>query len=144
MRIHLLTVGKIKDPALAGKVQEYIRRIRFDAAIEHLTVKDAGRKSEGERLLQTLERFKRARVYVLSEEGRAFSSQAFADELGAVESDLVFVVGGPEGLSEKVKERADVLLSLSQMTFPHELATVLLSEQIFRALTLLGGRKYHK
>jgi 23S rRNA (pseudouridine1915-N3)-methyltransferase len=134
----------VKDRALREKLDEYSRRIRFEAQLEIVSVRDSGRESEGVRLLQALERFKRARVYALSETGRQFSSEEFAGRLRQADGDVVFVLGGPDGLATAVVERADAVLSLSAMTFPHEMALVMLSEQIFRALTILGGRSYHK
>ena len=118
MRIHILTVGKVKDRVLAGKLEEYLKRIRFEAKIDVISVKDSDREREGERLLEALERFKRDRVYALTEEGKQYSSPSFARQLGRAEGGVVFVIGGPDGLAECVKQRADAELSLSKMTFP--------------------------
>ena len=144
MRFHILTIGKLKDPHLKVKLDEYLKRIRFEAKIDIVALKDSDKVSEGERLIQALERFKHARVFVLTEEGRQYSSPAFAQKITSIHTDVVFVIGGPDGLTDAVKKRADHLISLSKMTFPHEMALVLLTEQIFRALTIIGGRKYHK
>ncbi|MDT8391110.1 MAG: 23S rRNA (pseudouridine(1915)-N(3))-methyltransferase RlmH [Lentisphaeria bacterium] len=144
MRFHILTIGKIKDRHLDIKLEEYLKRIRFEAKIEITALKDSDKFGEGDRIVQALERFGDARVFALTEEGRQYTSPEFAREIAHVHTDSVFVIGGPDGLSEAVKRRADQLLSLSTMTFPHEMALVLLTEQIFRALTIIGGRKYHK
>lgn len=137
-------VGKVKDRALAGKLEQYLKRIRFEAGIEIVSVRDSGRVNEGSRLIRLLDQYKRARVYALAEEGKPYTSAAFAAELDESARDIVFVIGGPDGLADTVKARADTTLSLSRMTFPHEMAAVILVEQIFRALTILGGRSYHR
>lgn len=134
----------MKDRHLAAKLSEYLKRIQFEAKVELITVKDSSREAEGERIMLALDRFKRARIYALTEEGKQFSSREFAEEIGGVAGDMVFVIGGPDGLAAAVRQRADATLSLSRMTFPHEMAATLLAEQIFRALTILGGRSYHK
>lgn len=144
MRFHILTIGKLKDRQLKIKLEEYLKRIRFEAKIDITCLKDSDKISEGERLVQALERFKNARVFVLTEEGKQYTSPAFARKLEGIQTDSVFVIGGPDGVADSVRQRADQLLSLSKMTFPHEMALVLLTEQIFRALTIIGGRKYHK
>ncbi len=144
MRLHLFTIGKIKDRRLQAKFVEYVERIRFTAQIEHVALRDGDPASEGRRLIEALDRFRRAKVIVLSEEGRQYSSREFAALLAGVDTDCVLVVGGPEGLAPAVKQRADLLLSLSPMTFPHELAAVMLVEQLFRAQTIIGKRGYHK
>jgi 23S rRNA (pseudouridine1915-N3)-methyltransferase len=144
MRFQIFTVGRIKDRALSAKLEEYLRRIRFEAKIDVVALKDSDRQNEGKRLIQALDRFNRAKVFALTEEGRQFSSVGFAEELSTAVGDIVFLIGGPNGLADEVKRRADTMLSLSKMTFPHEMALVLLAEQIFRALTILGGRSYHK
>lgn len=144
MRFHILTIGKIKDRQLEIKLEEYLKRIRFEAKIDITALKDSDKAGEGDRLTQALERFKNAYVFVLTEEGKPYTSPAFARKIGGIHTDIVFVIGGPDGLSDGVKQRADQLLSLSKMTFPHEMALVLLTEQIFRALTIIGGRNYHK
>lgn len=85
-------------------------------------------------------------VIVLSEEGRQFSSVDFAAKLGGFldkGQKVVFVIGGAFGLSEGVKGRADLLLSLSQMTFTHQMVRVILLEQVYRAFCILKGKEYH-
>ena len=80
---------------------------------------------------------------MLSEEGRQFTSTEFAAKLGSFDRKIVFVIGGPCGLAPEVKQRADLLWSLSKLTFTHELARLLLMEQLFRATNILHGGSYH-
>ena len=89
-----------------------------------------------------------AYVIALSIEGAQLSSEALAKKIDTLalsgKSRLCFVIGGSLGLSETIKKRADFQLSFSPMTFPHQLMRVILSEQIYRAYTILSGQKYHK
>ena len=99
---------------------------------------------EGEKILDALKGF-RGRVYAMSEEGKQFDSRGFSKRL---EEDLLsggsaFAVGGPYGLSADVKGRADVLMSMSNMTFTHEFARAILLEQIYRAKTISANTGYH-
>ena len=90
-----------------------------------------------------LDRERGAAVVVLSEEGREFTSTAFASVLGNFNRKVVFVIGGPYGLDPAVKARAELLWSLSKLTFTHEIARFLLFEQLFRACSILRGGSYH-
>jgi 23S rRNA (pseudouridine1915-N3)-methyltransferase len=85
------------------------------------------------------------RLVVLSEEGVTYDSVAFADQLrGSGSERLAFVIGGADGVDPALKARASWLLSLSPMTFPHEMARLLLVEQLYRATSILQGGPYHK
>ena len=87
-------------------------------------------------------------VIALCVEGKPFSSEELASLLSELalqgRSRVTFVIGGSDGLSDAVKNAADLRLSMSRMTFPHHLARVMVLEQIYRAFTILGGGKYHK
>lgn len=146
----ILTVGNLKDRNIIVLVQEYVKRLSSEKII-FLSVKeekatndiDTVRKKEGERLL---EKIKEDHVMIaLSEEGKIFSSVGFADFLKKnAEKKIVFVIGGAYGLCDAVKKKAYLLLSLSSMTFPHELAQLVLVEQLYRSSRIHSGRKYHK
>ena len=103
--------------------------------------------SEGERLLAVLDKRKSASVVALCVEGESCSSEALAQLLARTQqhsSHIVFVIGGSLGLSDAVKRRADMRMSVSAMTFPHQLMRLLLLEQLYRAETILNNVKYHK
>ena len=91
---------------------------------------------------------KSAYVFALCIEGKTLSSEAFSQKMSMLaldgKSELVFVLGSSYGLSEEVKRRADFRLSMSEMTFPHRLARVMLLEQVYRAFQIQSGGKYHK
>ncbi|MCM2325898.1 MAG: 23S rRNA (pseudouridine(1915)-N(3))-methyltransferase RlmH [Candidatus Woesearchaeota archaeon] len=137
----IICVGKIKDKNIISLIDEYSKRIDRTTFIE---IKDSDPMKEGEKIIETLEKIKDKHVFVLSEEGREFSSIEFAQKLKKIEKEIVFVIGGPFGLSDEVKKKADVLFSLSRMTFTHEMARLFLIEQVYRAISINDGKKYHK
>ena len=94
-------------------------------------------------MLRELDRERGALVVALTEEGREFSTKEFSEYLGKVDRRIVFIIGGPFGIADEVKKRADLLMALSKMTFTHEMARFLLCEQLYRALNLLNGGAYH-
>ncbi len=144
MNLKIAVVGKVKDKHLLEKIKDYQKRISHDARLEVLEIKDSRMELEGERLLEVMEREKGFISLVLSEEGRECTSREFSKMMEELGPKLLFVIGGPDGLHENVKNRARVLLSLSKMTFTHEMARMFLLEQIYRALSLLNNRKYHR
>ena len=144
MRFRIVSVGRIRDRHIALKIEEYLRRVRREVLCEHTIVRDSNPHTEGRRILSTLAASPRSRTFALGEEGRSLTSRQFAELLAESARETVFIVGGPDGLSQEVKDAADDVLSLSVMTLPHELAILVLTEQVFRALTILGNRKYHR
>lgn len=155
MRLKFLWPGKTKSPELRGLQGFYEARIRPLAAIEVIETRAArGLEEKHAGKIKDLEargmerHLEGAYVICLDDRGREMTSGEFARFLRSRERDsgkpLAFVVGGFLGLAERLAERADMTLSLSRMTFSHELARVLLLEQVYRALTVLGGRHYAK
>lgn len=154
MKIRLLTVGAIENKHLKGLAALYEERIRRYAAIDIGAIRAEKIKSlskkeilkrEGEKLAQKLQ--KDGEIIVLDNDGKEYSSKEFAalfkSMLNRSVKQATFIVGGPLGLSEDIK-RGKKNVSLGKMTLPHELATVVLLEQIYRAQTILRGEKYHK
>ncbi|MFA7172788.1 MAG: 23S rRNA (pseudouridine(1915)-N(3))-methyltransferase RlmH [Kiritimatiellia bacterium] len=142
MLIKLIVIGRLKSKPIVALADDLLCRIRFDAKIEIQEFKDSGKESENKRILDALVK-EQGYVIALSEEGTLLSSVELAQRLNAVQRKLVFVIGGPYGLTDQVKVRADLTLSLSPLTFTHEMARLLLLEQIFRAITIIQGRGYH-
>ena len=159
LNITVIAVGNIKEAYLRDAVSEYKKRLGAYCKAEIVECKeeklpenpsDAERQNavrrEGERILASLP--KKAYLIALCIEGKELSSEDFARRLSELpangHSELVFVIGGSDGLSEDVKRRADWKLSFSPMTFPHQLMRVILCEQLYRAMNILGGGKYHK
>lgn len=155
MNILLLTIGKTKTRYLNEGISEYLKRLKryvsFEIA-ELPDVKNAGRigreeqkTAEGELLLSKLN--PSDHVALLDERGKEFTSMEFASHLEAIMASgkkrLVMVVGGPYGFSKPVYDRADQLISLSRMTFNHEMVRLFIAEQTYRAFTILRNEPYH-
>lgn len=139
-RVRVIAVGRVRKRWVADGVALYQRRLPGLLITE---VKDAGPLREAEAILAALRPDER--LVALSEEGSPLSSTAFAAELSRRGGDrLAFVIGGADGLAATLRQRASWLLSLSAMTFPHDLARLLLLEQLHRADTILRGGPYHR
>jgi 23S rRNA (pseudouridine1915-N3)-methyltransferase len=143
MNIKVLSVGRVKDPDLRNKISDYTKRISRDARITLQEIKDSDSETEGRKLLDILQK-ESGYAFALSEEGAIYTSAKFAARIGAIQKKLIFVIGGPLGLSPAVKKRADEILSLSRMTFSHEMVQLFLLEQIYRGISINLNRKYHK
>ena len=155
-KLEIAAVGKLKDFARAG-CDEYLKRLRAFAEVKETELPEAplGRETPGEiaaALLREepafLKRMQGARSVALCVEGQELTSEQLAQWLktGADSgmSQTVFLIGSSHGLSDTVKQRADLRLSLSKMTLPHALARLVLAEQLYRAMTIINNRKYHK
>lgn len=153
MNIQLLSIGKLKERYWQQACAEYAKRLQAYAKLKIVEIpeakgasKDRILKKEGERLLTKLA--KDTYLIVLAIDGQSFSSPAFAEHLQQLTtygtSHLTFVIGGSYGLAKEVISRADLKLSFSNMTFPHQLMRVILLEQIYRACTINRGEVYHK
>jgi 23S rRNA (pseudouridine1915-N3)-methyltransferase len=154
MMVYVVAVGRIKNSAIRDACAEYEGRTRHYLKIEVREVRDSGmpdrdarraRRIEGEVLLKAIP--EGADVVALTRTGSPLSSSALAQKLEdwkRSDRDVAFVIGGAHGLDRPVLDRAQSQLSLSQMTFPHELARLTLMEQLYRACTILRGEPYHK
>ena len=155
MKIRLLIVGKIENAHADALAELYLKRIKHYIPITVEVIKPEKIKKlsdsqvmdrEGEKIINRL--FKSDYNVIMDKEGKQFSSMEFSHLFnrlaGQSTKQITFVIGGPLGLADSVKRRADHVLSFSKMTYPHELAAVLLLEQIYRAQSILRGEKYHK
>ncbi len=155
MKIGLVSVGKLSQPFLRAGVAEYTGRIQRYIAFNRQELKEAKsgskadpkmiREQEGEGILA---RVPAGSFFIaLDEQGRNFSSEELSGFLGRHmlqgTAELLFAIGGAYGLSSAVKERADLLLSLSTMTLTHQMAQLLLLEQLYRGFTILRNEPYH-
>jgi 23S rRNA (pseudouridine1915-N3)-methyltransferase len=153
-QITVVAVGKVRAAHWAAAQDEYVKRLGRYTSFRLIEVRDmVGRgvvdavavEREGEELLRVAERSP-VRV-LLSADGRAQTSEGLAAWLQKQmegSGHVAFLIGGPLGFSEPVRAAVPDRLSLSPMTFPHELARVMLLEQLFRAFTILRGEPYHK
>lgn len=152
MELHVLAVGRCREPALAGLVDEYRRRCRpWAVSLREVAERRAlppARQPDAEAEL-LLEAVPAGSVLVaLDGRGEDLTSEAFAARLGRWRDDgeraAAFAIGGPEGLGQAVLARAALKLALGRMTWPHMLVRVMLAEQIYRATTILAGHPYHR
>lgn len=158
MKITVVAAGKIKEPYLAQGIGEFRKRLTPLARVEIIeiseervgdgpspTEKEQTLIREGRRLLQRVP--EGSYLFVLDVFGTARSSEELAARLASLtlegKSDLTFLIGGPFGLSEEVREAAAERLSFSRMTFTHQMVRLLLMEQIYRAFKINRGEKYH-
>jgi 23S rRNA (pseudouridine1915-N3)-methyltransferase len=142
--IRLFTVGKMKDRRLAELVAEYARRIRLLVPFEIFQIKDSKPAREAQQIIGRLGSPGGSElVVVLDEKGDELTSQDLAALVGSCGA-IAFVIGGPDGLAPPLRDRADRLVRLSALTLTHEMARLLLCEQVYRALTILRNMPYHR
>ncbi len=152
LRLVLLSPGKVRTPWIRDGMAEYAKRLRPFGGVELVVTRESGlddaraAEREGEEILRRIDR--RSLVVALDERGEGCTSAGLADRLRAWEEEgrgrVVFVVGGHRGLSPAVLARADLRLALSRLTFTHEMARLLLLEQLYRAWSIRRGTGYHK
>ncbi|GLI33105.1 23S rRNA (pseudouridine(1915)-N(3))-methyltransferase RlmH [Desulforhabdus amnigena] len=156
MQLHLVFVGKTNFQEMDKGIQRYLDRLRHYARIEIHLVKAEKISSkipetlvcerEGERILNLLNAQDYLVVWDIG--GKQLDSNGFARFLEKLQNGGVasvwMVIGGPVGVSPEVLKRADCVLSLSRMTFPHDMARLMIAEQLYRAFTIIKGGPYHK
>lgn len=155
MKITLLCVGRTQYEPFKEGIDRYIKRIPHYVPIEYVELPDVKttaalteqkqKEQEGKTLLSKLNNSDY--VVLLDERGREYTSRQFSEfiqsKMVSLPGRLVFIVGGPYGFSEEVYARANSKLSLSKMTFPHELVRLFFVEQIYRAMSIMRGEPYH-
>ncbi|MES2306462.1 MAG: 23S rRNA (pseudouridine(1915)-N(3))-methyltransferase RlmH [Gemmatimonadota bacterium] len=152
MQLHLLAVGKLR-PAFREACDEYLRRLRRVVAVTEREVREAGRAGsvaqqqtdEGKRLLEALP--DDTDLTLLDLDGEPWSSEQVAEQLQRWRlrgRDHALVIGGAVGVAPTLRQRATSSWSLGPLTLPHELARVVVAEQLYRATTILNGEPYHK
>ena len=154
MNTTILLVGKTTDPHIETLCQEYLKRlthylpVRVQVIPELRNTKaltpEQQKQAEGELILRAVPQS--AELILLDEHGKEYRSVEFAGQIQKKMSsgrDIFFVIGGPYGFSTAVYERANSKISLSQMTFSHQMVRLFLIEQIYRAMTILRGEPYH-
>ena len=160
LRVNIICIGKIKEKYFTDALAEYAKRLGAFCKFGIIELPEERIKSntpnpsqidevlfaEGKRILQKIS--PSDYVAAMCVEGKLLSSEELAQTLNSVavvgKSTVDFIIGGSYGLSSEVKARADLRLSMSRMTFPHQLARVILSEQIYRAFEISTNGKYHK
>lgn len=159
LTIEILCVGKMSQKWFADGFEEYRKRltafdtVRVTEIPEHRVSSDSEAlrreavEKEGEQILKVLREAKKAKAVALCVEGKQYSSEELASLIRETKqgcSRLIFVIGGSDGLSDAVKNACALRMSMSRMTFPHQMARMVLAEQLYRAETINSGMKYHK
>ncbi|MCU0661609.1 MAG: 23S rRNA (pseudouridine(1915)-N(3))-methyltransferase RlmH [Myxococcota bacterium] len=146
MKLKILSVGRERADAAAPLVADYQSRLARFVPVEDVVLRPEREDRTAQRMLK--EAGPGRLLVALDEKGKSYDSYAFARFVGGLlesgKSEVVFILGGADGLPSEVKSRADYLLSLSAMTLPHRLARLLLFEQLYRALCILKGVPYQK
>ncbi|MDO8626204.1 MAG: 23S rRNA (pseudouridine(1915)-N(3))-methyltransferase RlmH [Candidatus Magasanikbacteria bacterium] len=157
LKINIITIGKLKESYWREAAAEYIKRLTPYARVEIVELKEesfdekssqeAIKKLEGEKILATLKKIPPAYVIALDATGKQFSSEALSLKISQITmqygSRVVFIIGGPLGLSEDVRKKAELVLSLGAITITHQMARVTLLEQLYRAMMIQNNRSYH-
>jgi len=146
MRFRFIWVGKAKDANWRALQDEYLQRLSHFVKCEVVEIRDADKQTEGNRILEKLNQ--KTFACVLDVDGQGLSSRELAKKVENWQNkgigEISFIVGGAEGLSREVAEKADLRLSLSFLTFTHEMARVVLLEQLYRACTIIKGFPYQR
>jgi 23S rRNA (pseudouridine1915-N3)-methyltransferase len=159
MKFTLIAVGKLKEKYLKEGIGEYSKRLSRFCELQIVEVEDEQapenlseaqavqvKKKEAERIIKKVK--EGSTLIVLDLKGKKLDSEGFAEKLNSFfvsgKSHVTFVIGGSLGLDDELVQKADFRLCLSDMTFPHQLARLILLEQIFRAFKILNGETYHK
>lgn len=155
MKVEILFLGKTKDKFITDGIDEYTRRLEHYCPLSVKVLKsklnkqasdDQTKSLEADLLLSNVE--KGSYIVALDSRGKQLSSEGLSRLISKWEHQgrkvVSFLIGGPVGLSPKVIEQADMVLSFSQMTFTHDMIRMLLLEQLYRSYTIKRGEKYHK
>lgn len=156
VKINIIAVGKVKEKYFADGINEYAKRMGKFADFSIIEIQEENfskidnslieiiKEREAERILPHLKGY----VYAMAIEGKKLDSISFSKQIKSLIDSgngiISFVIGGSYGLADKIKEKADRLLSFSDMTFPHTMFRLMLSEQIYRAFSINQGSGYHK
>ncbi|MCL2446274.1 MAG: 23S rRNA (pseudouridine(1915)-N(3))-methyltransferase RlmH [Oscillospiraceae bacterium] len=141
--VKIIAMGKLKEDYLRAACAEYTKRLQAFCKLEIIEL-EPQRSLELEAKLLQAKLGKQASVCALCVEGRPLTSEDFAAWLAKQPSEVNLLIGSSHGLCESIKARANLRLSMSAMTLPHQLARVMLLEQVYRACSINGGGKYHK
>ena len=143
--IRIICVGKIKETFYKEAIEEYLKRLQKYHKIIIDEIIDSDIKTEGKLILEKI----KEKDYVITLEitGKEMNSLEFSEYLNKtfiINSNITFIIGGSDGLDNKVKERANYKISFSKLTFPHQLFRVILLEQIYRSFKIINNESYHK
>jgi 23S rRNA (pseudouridine1915-N3)-methyltransferase len=143
LKIKIAWIGKTKDASITALTEEYVKRIGRYVPVEAVILRD-----EANLLAKFASKgSEKSTLVLMDSRGKEFSSEQFAKFLGDYQDrnplPLVFAIGGADGFSTEARSAAQHVISLGKMTLPHELARIVLIEQVYRAFTILTGHPYH-
>ncbi len=144
MRLRVIAVGKLKEAHYRAAVDDYLHRLARYATVDEIEIREEAASSVAAAMKRAIG--PRAHLVALTIDGRARSSEELAAHLEGLSHravDLVFVIGGADGIPAEIVAAANERLSLSKMTLPHRLARLVLVEQLYRAMTIRRGEPYH-
>jgi 23S rRNA (pseudouridine1915-N3)-methyltransferase len=154
-KISVITLGKFKEPAYKELESEFLKRLSPFAKVRIVELPEVGhgknadinriKEKEAEKIVKALP--DDAVVILMDEKGTIRNSKDFSiflQRIGSLNKEIVFVIGSGVGLHSSLKEYSNYSVSLSPLTFPHNMARVILEEQIYRAITIQNGKEYHK
>lgn len=158
MKIKIISVGKIKEKYLREGIAEYAKRLSRYTKLEMIEVNDERapenislkevellKDKEGERIISKIDK---EYIIALDIKGRSYDSVSLSKKIRDIfsyqSSDIIFIIGGSLGISNKVLQKADLKISFSKMTFPHQLMKLILLEQIYRSFRIMNNEPYHK
>ena len=153
MFITILQIGKTKHQFVSEAETEYLKRLFPFAKVDQNTLKEGKsqtnialtKEEESKTLIEHLP--KDSFIIALDETGKNFTSREFADQIRKIRDfqggKITFIIGGPFGLADSIKSKANLLLSFSKLTFTHEMIRMLLLEQLYRAFTIISNKTYH-
>ena len=158
VHLTLITVGTLKESYLKDAVAEYKKRLLQYARVEEINIKEEAiyneddraeieraLTSEGEKILSAVP--KDSAVIALCVEGKELDSPALSEKIREMQNEkgkITLIIGSSHGLAPEVKSRADLRLSVSKLTFPHQLMRPILLEALYRSFTIIAGKRYHK
>jgi 23S rRNA (pseudouridine1915-N3)-methyltransferase len=138
-KIRLICIGKVKERYLQEGINEFLKRLTPYCKIEIIELKDRGIEKDSEMISEYIN----DKSYLLDANGTIMSSEEFAEFIKRNDGGVTFIIGGPDGFSEELKKKCKKI-SLSKMTFLHEMARLILLEQIYRGFMIINNRNYHK
>ncbi|MBR5721472.1 MAG: 23S rRNA (pseudouridine(1915)-N(3))-methyltransferase RlmH [Clostridia bacterium] len=141
--VKIVCVGNLKEKYLKDAAAEYIKRLSRFCDLEITETPESTPQKEKDAILKNI----KGKTVALCVEGKQMPSEKLAEFIEKTSQSspkITFVIGGSDGLDEEVKSQADLKLSFSEMTFPHQLMRIILLEQIYRAFTIINNIKYHK
>ncbi len=156
IKINVVSIGKVKEPYFADGIAEYSKRLGRFCEFKIIELPEENYNKVDEKLIEKIKQKEalailphlKGKVFATAIEGKKFSSEKFSDliksNVDAGNGVITFVIGGSYGLDAQVKSRADMLISFSDMTFPHTFFRLMLTEQLYRAFCIAEGTAYHK